>query len=119
MFFLVLLVTLATSQVNITTQTLWELVCNYTDSRLCSVALDFLSASFDGHTTQRCITPEAYIIPCNETTNITSNNACNKTQERQWLTEFYNSTNGDNWKINDGWLDDSIDYCEWYVISQF
>ena len=40
---------------------------------------------------------------------------CNKAQEKQWLTDFYYSTNGDNWINNSNWLK-TDDYCLWHGV---
>ena len=39
----------------------------------------------------------------------------NKTQERQWLIDLYNSTNGNDWIKNQNWLSND-DYCHWHNI---
>ncbi len=37
--------------------------------------------------------------------------------ERNALEALYNSTNGENWWNNDGWMDPDISPCEWYGIT--
>ena len=60
--------------------------------------------------TNRCVFPDFY---CESALPFSTEESCNKTEERKWLKEFYFSTNGDNWTINTNWLNDSLDYCEW------
>ena len=38
-------------------------------------------------------------------------------REREILEELFKATNGENWKNNDGWLDDAVDMCDWYGIK--
>ena len=44
-----------------------------------------------------CILPNFYCDTCN------TNFYCNPNQERQWLLDFYTSTNGKHWKNNSNW----------------
>ncbi|MEA3348992.1 MAG: sortase [Chloroflexota bacterium] len=37
--------------------------------------------------------------------------------EREALEALYNSTNGDNWTDNDGWMDPDISLCDWYGVT--
>ncbi|KAK1734014.1 leucine-rich repeat protein [Skeletonema marinoi] len=37
--------------------------------------------------------------------------------ERTSLEAIYKGTNGQNWTNNDGWMNETLDYCEWYGIS--
>ena len=38
-------------------------------------------------------------------------------EEKESLEAIYNATNGQNWKSNDGWRDETVDHCQWYGIS--
>jgi hypothetical protein len=40
-----------------------------------------------------------------------------KSNENEILKIFYNVTGGENWYVNDGWLDESKDFCEWYGVA--
>ncbi|KAL3925428.1 MAG: hypothetical protein SGILL_000414 [Bacillariaceae sp.] len=40
-----------------------------------------------------------------------------KQLEREILGQLFQSTNGDSWKIKDGWMQDGTDICLWYGIS--
>lgn len=42
---------------------------------------------------------------------------CNRTEEEQWLRDFYHSTNGNHWINNTNWLQNDTDYCDWYGIE--
>lgn len=33
------------------------------------------------------------------------------------LTEFYETTGGDQWQESTGWLDPAVDFCDWYGVS--
>ena len=56
-----------------------------------------------------CLLPNFYCETC------ISPFVCNRTQERQWLTDFYHSTNGEYWNnsIRTNWLKNGTDYCDW------
>ena len=46
---------------------------------------------------------------------------CNPEEEQQWLLDFYNSTNGEDWAVNTNWTifkntSDHDSYCDWYGI---
>ena len=59
-----------------------------------------------------CILPNFYCDTCN------TNFYCNPNQERQWLLDFYTSTNGKHWKNNSNWNDSAIDHCDgWFGVS--
>eukprot|EP00985_Skeletonema_marinoi_P021635 scaffold13377_cov117-Skeletonema_marinoi.AAC.6 len=38
-------------------------------------------------------------------------------EEKESLEAIYNATNGQNWRSNDGWRDETVDHCQWYGIS--
>jgi hypothetical protein len=38
-------------------------------------------------------------------------------EEKQSLMAVYEKTNGQNWKNNDGWMNETVDHCQWYGIS--
>lgn len=40
-----------------------------------------------------------------------------KKREREILVKFYNECGGSRWKNNEGWLEDSIDICNWHGVS--
>jgi Leucine-rich repeat (LRR) protein len=40
-----------------------------------------------------------------------------KAREREILTLLFHATNGENWKIKEGWIDDATDICMWHGIS--
>ncbi|KAL3797761.1 hypothetical protein ACHAW5_004376 [Stephanodiscus triporus] len=37
--------------------------------------------------------------------------------ERSALTDFYHSTNGMGWTVRTGWLDPSVDHCDWHGVE--
>ena len=37
--------------------------------------------------------------------------------ERAALVALYDSTDGDNWLNNEGWLDESVHHCDWYGVG--
>ena len=49
--------------------------------------------------------------------NISDISAAIPPEERQALIDFYNSTDGDNWKNNGNWLGDEGTECSWYGIT--
>ncbi len=40
-----------------------------------------------------------------------------ESDERRSLEAIYNGTSGWNWTKNDGWMNESVDHCQWYGIS--
>jgi hypothetical protein len=34
--------------------------------------------------------------------------------EKESLQAIYNATNGEKWTINDGWMNATVDHCQWY-----
>jgi len=38
-------------------------------------------------------------------------------EEKESLEAIYNATNGQDWRSNDGWRDETVDHCQWYGIS--
>ena len=64
-----------------------------------------------GHKLQSTLI-KAFSNPCGQDTwqSSTSN-------ERDSLEAIYNATNGQNWTNNGGWMDGTVDHCQWYGIS--
>lgn len=42
--------------------------------------------------------------------------AADSLSESEILQEFYIATNGDSWNANDGWEDNTSDYCSWFGV---
>lgn len=40
-----------------------------------------------------------------------------KQKEREILGKLFQGTDGNNWIIRDGWMDDSVDICKWYGVK--
>lgn len=40
-----------------------------------------------------------------------------KQKEREILAKLFQGTDGNNWIIRDGWMDDSVDICRWYGVK--
>ena len=41
---------------------------------------------------------------------------CNRTEEKEWLRQFYNSAGGTNWTNSTNWMTDT-DYCDWFGVK--
>ena len=41
---------------------------------------------------------------------------CNRTEEKEWLRQFYNSAGGTNWTNSTNWMTDT-DYCYWFGVK--
>lgn len=40
-----------------------------------------------------------------------------KEKEREILGKLFEGTDGNNWRIRDGWMDDNVDICKWYGVK--
>jgi hypothetical protein len=40
-----------------------------------------------------------------------------KEKEREILSKLFKATDGNNWIIRDGWMDESLDICRWYGVK--
>ena len=38
-------------------------------------------------------------------------------ENKKSLEAIFNATNGQYWRSNDGWMDETVDHCQWYGIS--
>jgi len=56
---------------------------------------------------------------CRNSEAITNSSTCNQSCVYDALSIFYNSTNGEQWKTSDGWLDRSLPAKKWFGISEF
>jgi Leucine-rich repeat (LRR) protein len=52
--------------------------------------------------------------PCGQFETIWGSNT---DYEKVSLEAMYNETNGKNWTNNDGWMNETVDHCQWYGIS--
>eukprot|EP01084_Bolivina_argentea_P146838 257008_1 len=41
---------------------------------------------------------------------------CNRTNDLNYLTALYKSTNGNKWNNSKHWINESVDYCQWHGI---
>jgi hypothetical protein len=37
--------------------------------------------------------------------------------EKESLIAIFNATNGENWTKSDGWMNETVDHCQWYVAN--
>ena len=79
---------------------------------------DYAQSNFQHTLKPKAInTTNEFSNPCSQSVEIGSGWIPVKSREIESLKTIFEETNGENWRNHAGWMDETVDFCQWYGVS--